>query len=212
MQSSLAKADPSIVWAKCIFKRPKGAHFGHFLRARLPVWTDFFCIRSGYSRHKSRVSTIYKANVEDTTFQHYLHYTPLEGVDKYFTDVKKYFPMVHICLVTVWETCWTNFSHLPEKLVDGVCILLVWLRGEDVECAENNEVEGTPVLWGIMSFNSSEQTLKIFINKLGNLIAKLSEDPAGWNSLQFQFIQPPHTLHLNPHIYCINPMQRSAKT
>ena len=40
---------------------------------------------------------------------------------------------------------------LPEQLVDGFCILLVWLSWEDVECAENNEVECTPVLWGMIS-------------------------------------------------------------
>ena len=35
----------------------------------------------------------------------------LSRVEKHFTEEKKYFPMVLICQVTGWETCWTNSRH-----------------------------------------------------------------------------------------------------
>ena len=66
------------------------AHFGRFLKHTSSFWTDFFCIESGYLRHKFRVPT--RHILEIRNFNFILHFTPLEGGCKIFYGGKKTLP------------------------------------------------------------------------------------------------------------------------
>ena len=66
------------------------ARFGCFLSLRLSVWTDLFCIVSGYLRHKFRVPT--KSIWDKKKNPFYFTFYPLGGVWKTFYGGKQIFP------------------------------------------------------------------------------------------------------------------------